>query len=430
MRLLLFLSVASVLMPAAMAAGPQWPAADAPRFWMVGDGGPQISAEVAGLYSKENYDRNSVIVTPTGMDHVAAGAMRVNAGFGILQNFSLFGQLSANSVFSSNSETSRLENSSNYGLGDAFLALRWLVFRSVKPNRKFPTEWETGSFSGLVEGSWNFPLYNNTSSTKPPLGNHSNDFTGMARGVWYTNRWLALSFGAGYTYRTENYDAEIPYILRADILLPHAPMVRFFTDFSATEFIPNSKHRDLATVRMPFLNGSALYQMDDVRDRHGRIGIALQPNKEWEVVHAFSFSTSGMNTAKTYAYTIGVSWRPVGVPFLSEPEFEKRRETKIEEPIIPRRTVFGYGLKATVLKVSSRGNFLKIAYGKKDGVKPGNTFYVYEPDDLSGRDRPILATAKAVAVKEDESYLKIEERFDKTKPLAPGFEVQQVLTRD
>ncbi|MRT32875.1 hypothetical protein FGX01_03285, partial [Xylella fastidiosa subsp. multiplex] len=62
----------------------------------------------------------------------------------------------------------------------------------------------------MLEGTWTFPMYDRADAAKPPLGDQSNDFSGLVRFAWYANEWLAISANSGYIYRTAGYASLIP----------------------------------------------------------------------------------------------------------------------------------------------------------------------------------------------------------------------------
>ncbi|MCO5142079.1 MAG: hypothetical protein M9962_03200 [Oligoflexia bacterium] len=414
----------------AIGPGPHWPTADIPRFWILGEGNYHFTVDGTFFHSKENYDFEGQVNQPTNFDHIRYGQIKYHGAFGFTPRVSVFAQAEARGVFVSNATASNISDDENYGFGDAFLAFRWLFLRTSATNRVYPSEWSPKTIVALFEGSWNFPMYARAKSGKPPLGDQSNDLTAMLRSAWYANEWLALSAGVGYSHRTSNYSTIIPWNVRADFLLTKLRTWRLWLELLAYE---NTQENTVSALNPhqpdPIPGGSLLYKSQSPTIRFVNFGVGYLFSRRWEATLAGVITSSGINYAKGYGATLGITWRPYQVPELRYDDFRKEQLERLaqERTQYRQRSVVAFSFSATVLKVSSNRNFFKISVGGKNTVQRGDPFFVYEPDDLSGKPRRALAYATVEAVRGESAYLKIQQRFMRDIPLAPGYEARRVI---
>lgn len=409
----------------ALAGGPTWPITDIPRFWILAEDAHHFSLDGTFFRSEDNYDGDGQIVRPPAMDYVDYLSTRLHGAFGLTPRISFFAQADVRHL-KTNTLLSVTPNETNFGFGDAFLAFRWLMHSTRDSGSPFPTEWTPRALSLILEGSWLFPLYNEAATGKPPLGDESNDLGLMARAVWYANEWLSFSGGIGYTYRTANYSGEIPWNLRADFTFLRDRRLRFWTDFLSNEratntgTVLNDRHPD------PVPGGSFLFKSREPTWRRVSFGAGYFLTRTWEIALGGLATASGLNAPKGLGVSLGVAWRPYEV---REYAFEKKREQEqireLRTPEILRERAARYDLRATILRVSVRGNFFKLGYGSNDGLAIGDTFQVFEPDDLTLREREPIALARVVAVRPASSFLRVEHRYADAK-IVPGYEARRV----
>lgn len=427
--LALFLAALPMAAQALTPAGPSWPLADMPRFWILGEGNAHFSLDAFYFHSKENYDSTGNVNSPTTMEHVRYGNSRFHLGFGFTPRVSLFAQADLRGVFVKNTQGSNVSDDENYGFGDSFVGLRWLVFRSNSTDRVYPTEWSPETWLALVESTWQFPLYAQTRGGKPPLGNQSNDFTLLGRAAWYTNEWLGFAGSAGYTHRTSSYSAGVPWSLRADFNFVQAKNTRLWLEFASFEGVSRSNNILNVTQPDPIPGGSLLFKSETPTLRTGTIGAGYLISKEWELTGAAIFTASGIDAAKGFGGALGLAWRPYQVPELKYADFRRKQLKRLEqEPMsYRRREVLRYEYSATVLRVSPSGNFFQIGFGKKDGLKPGDTFHVFPTEDFSGNQREPMALAVVRVSRADDSFLRVEQKYDRTFLTRPGYEARRVI---
>jgi hypothetical protein len=414
----------------AFAIGAVWPFSDTPRFWILGEGLGHFSFDAYYFQTRENYDAAGLASAPATEDRTHYTNFRVHGGFGFAPKLSLFAQADVHAIFESNTEAlaNVAPHNANQGFGDAFVGFRWLVYRSNPTDRVYPSEWSPESWVAVLEGTWAFPMYDQASAAKPPLGDQSNDFSGIARLAWYTNEWLAFSTGAGYVYRTAGYAPALPWNLRADFSLQERHRLRFWIDFEALERL---SHDDLVLnpdQPDPFPNGSLLFKSYAPSLRTANLGAGYLLSKEWELVAGTFFTATGVNAAKGWGAGLGITWRPYQVPEIKYDEYRKREIERLqtEKHEYHRRDVVKYGFRATIVRVSAKGNYVKIYYGAKDRVRVGDSFYIMPPDTLTSVARRPVAFATAVQVQPDAAYLHVDERYARDLEIREGFETRRV----
>jgi len=426
LTLLLFLFLA----PAnAFAIGAAWPLSDTPRFWILGEGFGHLSLDSYYFQTRENYGSDGLASAPPAMDRLHYTNFRVHGAFGFAPKLSLFAQADARglSMSSQAAVATAPPNASNQGLGDAFLGFRSLLYRSNSTNRVYPTEWSPESFVIILEGTWNFPMYDSTRAAKPPLGDQSNDFSGIARAAWYTNEWLAFSAGSGYIYRTAGYAPILPWNIRADFSLQERHRLRFWTELQSFQGLQQTNVALNSQQPDPIPNGSLLFKSYSPTIRTANLGVGYLLSKEWEAVAGTFFTATGVNSAKGWGAGLGFTWRPYQIPEIKYEEYRKRQIERLQtEKREFHRPVVRYGFRATIVKVSNQGNYVKIFYGENDRVRVGDTFYIMPPDTLSASPRRPVASATAVQVLPDAAFLHVDEKYAENLSIQEGFEARRV----
>ena len=233
----------------AFAIGATWPLSDTPRFWILGEGLGHFAFDAFYFQTRENYDSFGLATTPAQEDRTHYTNARVHAGFGFAPKLSLFAQADVHALFESNTDATAggSPHNANQGFGDAFVGFRWLIFRTNPTDRVYPTEWSPESVIGIFEGTWAFPMYDRADAAKPPLGDQSNDFTGMARLAWYTNEWLAFSGGAGFITQREHHFMDKGG-KRADLSLLD-PLTNSLTHIDVSIALPSAESHRAAASR-------------------------------------------------------------------------------------------------------------------------------------------------------------------------------------
>jgi hypothetical protein len=263
---------------------------------------------------------------------------------------------------------------------------------------------------------------------KPPLGNQSNDFTGMMRAVWYANEWIAASASAGYTQRTAGYAAEIPWTLRADFMAAKSQRWRLWAELFSTESMGKTLNVFNPTEPDTIPGNSFIFKTQAPTLRTVTLGIAHLISPKWEISLAGLLTASGINAGKGGGSTLGIVWRPYQVPEIKYESYRREeRQKAAQETVASKKEVLKYGYAATILKVSLRGNYFKIGFGTEEEVKVGDMFQVFEPNTFSGAERKPLALATVVALQPHNSFLRVESDTDSKVKILPGYEARRVV---
>lgn len=417
--------------PSAHAIGPSWPLSDTPRFWILGEGLGHFSFDAYYFQTRENYNAIGDVVTPVTEDRTHYTNFRFHGGYGFAPKLSFYAQADIHALFESNTEAvaNASPHNANQGAGDAFVAFRWLVYRSNPTDRVYPSEWSPNSFLGVLEGSWTFPMYDRAAAAKPPLGDQSNDLSAIGRAAWYANEWLAFSAGIGYIYRTAGYAPVLPWNIRADLSAQEKHRLRFWASLENVQHLSNNGSVLNPTQADPFPNGSLLFKSYAPELHTATLGAGYLLSKEWELVAGTFFTGGGQNAAKGWGAGLGITWRPYQVPEIKYEEYREQQIARLkgEKREFRKREVVKYGYRATIVKVSAKGNFLKIAYGEKDRVRIGDTFYVMPPDRMDSEARRPVAFATVVQTQPDAAFLHVEERYFKDVNIREGYEVRRVF---
>jgi len=413
----------------ARAIGPTWPISDNPRFWVLGEGLFHMAFDGGSFRSQANYDGTGLAVTPSTLDSVTVNEFRAHGAFGFAPRVSLFAQLGYRTVrqaFGPNPPANTAAYSN--GFGDSFVGARAMIYRSRDTDRVYPTDWSPGTFLVVAEGTWTFPLYDQVGTGYPPLGDQSNDLGAIGRVAWYANEWLAFSAGSGFIYRTAGYSHQIPFSLRGDVSLQERLRLRLWTEFQSFQRVSSSDSAVNLSQADSFPNGSLLYKSFAPIIRTGTVGAGYLASKSWEISLAGIFTATGNTHAKGHGFALGITWRPYQVPNVKFEEYRQERiaALKGETREVRRKQVARYGFRATIVKVSGKGNFVKILFGEKDRVREGDTFYILPPNDLSSQAYRPVASATVAKVQPDAAYLRIEERFSPDLRIRPGFETRRV----
>ncbi len=426
--LLLFLCLLFCSPNDAAAAGAAWPISDSPRFWILGREAWHVSLEFSSYISSSNYDQQGLVYQPTNMTSLQFINPRFHVGYGLNRKVSVFAQIAGSYVTTNN--IAPVSSGSYGGLGDAFVAIRWQVYRLRTPLYD-SADWLPQDFQALLEGSWNFPLYNHVASLVAPQGNESNDFTGMLRMAWYATRSFAFSGGLGLTMRTNSYGAELPYFLRVDFIPATIEQLRFWLDLYGEKrlsSIPNSLN---AAQSDPIPGGSYLFKNTNYSQEKFGLGSSYLFSKDWELAAAYHNDIAGINASKGYELALALTYRPYKVIHIrNELENKKEEEERVVEKWRKRDAVTVYGFTAIIQKVSDHGNFFKIELSENDEVKPGDAFHVFRPSSKSFPERKLVAAAKIVRIDNRDAFLRVEENFVSDIFINPGYEAQRIISTE
>lgn len=425
-------SVVAPTLPAARAAGLEWPILDSPKHWLVDNDGFHLSLDSTYAMTDANYDGNSGALTvPAALVDASVWSTRFHGALALGPRFSLFAQgsfrqvndVAREHVSATTGATVPATNLTSTGLGDAFAAVRWTFHANRMPGGRFASAREiaSGNFRSVLEGGVTLNPY---SLTRPPRGNRSLDFGGMWRLSWWIGSPLALSAGVGYMRRGGIYADEIPYSARADYYFAGRGMIRAWADLRGWEGL---SAKGTSTVLFP--SGSLLYGSAKSRHMLGEIGLAKMLGQDFELALAGGRSLQGKSTAQLTAFSVGLAYRPA--PEGTSAFFNPKRDLEIGG--LARHDAFdGYHWSTPIIQVSKKGNFFKIARGTADGVTMDDEFHVFVPRELAPdgvkRER-LIARASVVALRGDSAFLKLDPGFRSVR-ISPQHEARRVKRKD
>ncbi|MFZ9595481.1 MAG: hypothetical protein ACO3A2_05325 [Bdellovibrionia bacterium] len=311
----------------------------------------------------------------------------------------------------------------NYGLADQSAGLSWRLI-GTRPQSDFILD-----FQAQVD----FPGYinkNSLSSSKPYLGDESIDITSGVFSHWSLteNSHLKLSatLGAGYTYRTAGYSSALPFSVLLKLhpqnhgFLSELGVSGFFslrTDSSSTS---GSVHSSLplgGTYVVGGQNASLLNLM-------ARLGYRFSPRAQ--VLAFFTPSLWGQNAPNGILAGLTLQFR-LGETVLSRNE--QIEEDRQDDPPAPEDTLGArfqtYSMEATILKINSRLNLVKINKGSQDGIKVNDVFDIFNAK-MTEKAKEIIAQARVTHIKAEEAALEIVEYYQDT-PVEEGLIVRRLI---
>lgn len=412
---------------AVLAGGLQWPVVDSPKNWMVDPDSFHLSTDVGFSSTETNFDRNGQEVNPTQLNSASVFNVRLHGGLPLAPEVSVFGQLDIRNINNDVSSSANQPDNTRFGLGDSFLALRWAIMNNRRIGGRFSTaeKIDKGTMRLLVESGVVLPLYGNSGIGEPDLGDRSMDVQNMLRFGWWLAEDLALSAGAGFTWRNKGYSSELPYKLRMDYYFNDGDQFRIWGE-SLGQIATDTD----SGVSSTLAGGSSLIGSAGATVHKLGLGGAFHPGKAWEVAVALHGTISGTNAANATTFTVGVAFRP---PHEVTTAYYNPRKDMHIGGLARDREFDRYDIHAPVVRVSRRGNFIKIGYGVGDGVEMGDLFHLFEKGGLQKLDRPkedqYIGLAEVVGIRKDGSFLRIR-KMQRNRPPQPGMEARRIRFKD
>jgi hypothetical protein len=356
----------------------------------------------AGYYaSSNNFDGGGALFIPSSFMQYSRTQADVLVGYGILPRLSAYARLGW-----ARSALDQVQAfSTNFGFTDSSIGLNFRVLDLAA----------AGAPEGItldVQAQGDVPLYSNEGLTGPALGDATIDVTGGAfvsapvlRPGPYV---LALSGGAGFTYRTDDFSRAIPWSVSARL----APLDRGFTAKAmaagVVSLISDPRARGISansTVFSADSGGSFVSGAvnPSILTLRGEAGYQFGSNLG---VTAF-FSQSVWGQAAPNGYFAGASLKlRFGGP-------RARGDATQMTPAEYGRGNQGfvnYALEAKVTRVNDRLNLVKMDKGQQDGVELGQTFDVFKTKKDGTLGEPI-ARGRVTSVQLSEAALSIDEYF-------------------
>lgn len=426
--ILFFCVLGSLVSPVQTAAvGLQWPISDSPKNWLVDPDTFHLSTDLSFTSTTSNFDDNGEEVVPSQLNSASDFVVRLHGGLPLAEELSLFGQIDVRNVNNDVAASANQPDNTRFGIGDAFVALRWSFMNVRRLGGRFSTaeKIDSGPMRLLLETGVVFPFYSTSGIGEPDLGDRALDIQNMLRYGWWIADDFAASAGVGYIIRNKGYSASVPYKLRMDYYFNDGDQFRIWG-----ETFGHIATESSGGVSSTLAGGSSLIGSSRPTAHKLGIGGAFHPGKAWEVAVALHGTYAGENTAKASTFALSVAYRPLQE--VTTAYYNPKQDLPVGG-LARDREFDSYDIHAPVMKVSRRGNFLKIGYGTKDGVQMGDRFHIFEKGGLQKLAKPkpdeYIGMAEVVGLRNDGSFLRLR-RVRHDKPLRPGMEARRIVYKD
>ncbi len=304
----------------------------------------------------------------------------------------------------------------SYGLSSSLEASVFGKVRSVSSNDGTTTASKTGPESIGVEAKYSFSpigkvkyaigaryrqtLYTNTKYTQLPpsdeiiLGDDGSEY-GVDFYMTYTSNPWKLDLMAGYNSPPSNLSSEIIYNAQARYRFTQLALSAGVDGIYSLKKDPAAEKPLLATGQTALFNSYNREKIVPYLGADYAFEKFLLGIKGGSVV-------SGRSTDKGSYFLANVSWSSEGV----SPESVKIESFK------------EYHIDGSVLKVSARGNFIKIDQGLSTDVEKGMKFDIYQTDYFGGNI--LVASGVAYEVGADWAVIKLTKKYKEIE-IKPGF---------
>ncbi|MCM2321897.1 MAG: hypothetical protein NDJ90_01400 [Oligoflexia bacterium] len=362
----------------------------------------QARLEAAYLLSDTNFDPDGFRYYPATFSSYQKLQTDLDATYGLSARLALFGRASWARI--ELKSTSRPGNS--FGLTDQTLGLNFRVHQ--------------GSPDGLIsaidlQAQGDFPLYDNqTTDTEqtPRLGDQTLDGTigAFVTGKLYRGRAgeVSLTGGGGYTYRTRDFSAALPWSIEAGFEPAAGGFGGQLGLFGVASLSTDPRGESLLTpAALTSVGTGGSYMSDAINPSLA----TLRGRVTYETSNGFEFFAVASSTV------FGRS-APGGVLFAGGVQLSLGKSSAAKDPALMSPREYGksnqglvsYAFEARVLRVNDRLSMIKLDKGSAEGVATGQIFDIFraQADRTAGE---AVARAQVTSVKSDEAALTIVEYF-------------------
>lgn len=354
--------------------------------------------------TQSNFDAEGSNSTPSGFSRLDRQQLNVEATLGLTDRLSAFGTAAWARIV--------LENSTNpgeiFGFTDQNLGLNYRVIG------------QGNSFSLHIQTLFDFPLYNNGTSTQksiPFLGDQTNDFTtGLFAAVPLSNdnsTWK-LAGGMGYKLRSGNFSPAVPWsawltnerVKGVNFLLGAYGINSIRSELATTNTCPSASNGGSCIVSSP---------SPSLANIHGQIGYSFNHKATLALDGAYPFYGKGAPNGFLAGIILKLN--------LSSPE--KGEEAVESAHASGTKGFLNYTTSANVIRANDRLNLIKIDKGSNDGVETGQIWDIFsvKPD---GTISETVARARVTKVRSSEAALVTVEYF-KEVWIEEGFIAKRLL---
>ena len=189
-------------------------------------------------------------------------------------------------------------------------------------------------------------------------------------------------------WRGDDLGNELPTLLRADVYFDGTAGIRAWVQLKG--------HYNLtSTLSNPDPNvGSLLYASPNSAQQLFGAGFGVDAGKGFEIVGSVQGSIMGTLSAKTKIYSFGAIYRHRTYHSHGNKYFNPQRDIEMGGAAKSTK-IIGYDVITSILKISRRGNYLKIGYSAADGIEMEDEFHIFVPagEFKNGYPRPAYFVA-------------------------------------
>ncbi len=231
-------------------------------------------------------------------------------------------------------------------------------------------------------------------------------------------KWLLVG-GGGYTYRSDNFSAALPYSL----IFQATPQISGLYVTAGLLGMQSLKGDPRSTLANPTstvsgAGGSAMVNAINPTLMAARMQLGYQFRPAFTLLATLGTAIYGQGSPKGTTLGIGLVYMWGGKRSAAQPQQTAQSTSQANQGFIT------YSFEAKVTKASDRLNMIKIDKGSADGVQARQIFDIFSVNN--GKIGGAIARARCISVKSGEAVLQVTEYF-KEVWIEEGFIVKRPL---
>jgi len=387
-------------------------------------GSLRLIPEMSMFSTSENFDHKSAKAKPTALTSYKRNQLDLTGVYGFSSKWSAFARLS----FVQNKYTLPGVNGSASGLSEQAFGAN---YRILEADQKMGGDGVALRGTTIdLQAQIELPIYDNVSSRlkkTPLLGEGSTDITVGPFITLPLNQGRGSRFylvgGLGYTMRSNNFSAALPYQLA------------FASIPESSGLIVRGGVYGFKSMTADPTTGSKLSTNSDIRSDSGYSLINNALNSSYMAIKAtLGYQLeSGTQLYGTYITTLAGTSTAVLNGFQLSAMFRFAAGKKSAPALATRGGSAGsssnefvnYALEGRVKVSNDRLNLIKIDKGEMDGVAKGQEFDIFKTKSDGSVDTKV-ATGKVTNVSANEAIISVS-RYSKEIWIQPGFVVKRVV---
>lgn len=375
--------------------------------------GLNLGADARSFLTERNFDANGELQTPASLNSYKRLGAELAAAFPVAQRLSAY----ARATWASVEVDHPTRGGSSYGFADQTLALSYRIFSAAAKG--------SASSGATIDLQFqaDFAAYSNLQADaerRPYLGDGSMDLTGGAFLTFPLATSFSLTAGAGYTTRTDEFSASIPWSLVARYEGGSDRAWRLEAAALGLQSL-NTDPRSVALLGSGAsiatggsLMGNAVNP--SLLTARGRLGYALDPGLQ--LTASVSRALRGTSAPQGVDFGLGIEFRPAGRGTMQRGA-EARSGSRTGGGFL------SYAGDARVSRVNDRLNQVRIERGPDLNIERGQLFDIFS---VKGDGTPQEIVARGVVAEADgsEATLSITE-FYKEVWIEEGFIAKRLV---